>query len=74
MKLGHLKGSRVLPLGVPIALVKLNSMVVVSWDFVAILVAWCRVVRLELGLVDHVEELLVLLGNPLKVFPSVEIK
>jgi len=40
VELGHLKGSRVLPLSVPIALVKLDGMVIFAWDFVAILVAW----------------------------------
>ena len=74
VELGHHKGSRVLPLGIPIVLVKLNSMVIVSWDFIAILVAWCRAVQLELGLVDHAEELLVLLGNPLKPFPTIKIE
>ena len=56
MELGHLKGSRVLPLGVSIVLVKLDGMVVMPWDFIAILVAWCCVVRPELGLVDHPEK------------------
>ena len=32
MKLGHLEGSRVLPLGVPIALVKLNDLDVWATD------------------------------------------
>jgi len=40
MELGHLKGSGVLPLGVSIALVKLGGMVVILWDFIAVLVAW----------------------------------
>ena len=74
MELGHLKGSRVLPLGIPIALVKLDSMVIVSWDFIAILVAWGHAIGPELGLVNHVEELLVTLGYSLKPFPSIKIK
>jgi len=74
MELGHLKGSRILLLGIPIVLVKLNGMVIVSWDFIAILVAWHCVVQPELGLVGHAKELLVVSGYPLKVFPSIEIK
>ena len=74
MKLGHLKGSRVLPLGVPIALVKLDSMVVVPWDLITILVVWCCAVRPELGLVNHAEELLVSLGYALEPFPTVKIQ
>ncbi len=34
VELGHLKGSRVLPLGVTIMLVKFNGMVVVAWNLV----------------------------------------
>jgi len=37
MKLGHLKGSGVLPLGFSIVLVKLNSTIVILGDFIAIL-------------------------------------
>ncbi len=40
MELGHLKGSRVLPLGIPIAFVKLNGVVIVMWDFITIFVSW----------------------------------
>ncbi len=72
MELGHLKGSRVLPLGV--AFVELDGMVIVSWDFIAIFVAWHHAVQPELGLADHVEELLVTLGYSLKPFPAIKIK
>ncbi len=41
MKLGHLNGSRVLPLDIAIVIIKFNSMVVSPWDFIAILVVWC---------------------------------
>ena len=45
MKLGHhLKGSRVLQIGIPIALVKLDSMVIVAWNLVTVLVLWCHTV------------------------------
>jgi len=74
MKLGHLKGSEVLPLGVSIALVKLDGMVVILGDFIAILVVQCHVVRPELGLVNHVEELLVSSCNALELFPAIMIK
>ncbi len=70
MKLGHLKGSRVLPLGVSIVLVNLNGMVVILQDFISILVAWYHVVRPELGLVNHAKELFVTLGNALEPFPT----
>jgi len=59
MELGHLKGSRVLPLGIPITLVKLDGMVIVAWDFVTILVAWCHLVGPQLDLDNHPEKLLV---------------
>jgi len=62
MKLGHLKGSGILPLGVAIVLIKFNSMVVTTWDFIPKLVAWCHAIGPELGLVSHVEEPLVTLG------------
>ena len=62
-----------MPLGVSIALVKLNSMVVIPWDLIAVLVAWGRVVRPELGLVNHVKELLVMLGYALESFPTIKI-
>jgi len=74
MKLGHLKGGGVLPLGVSIALIKLDGMVVIPWDFIAILVAWCRAIRPELGLVNHAKELLVTLGNALEPLPTIKIK
>ena len=74
MELGHLKGSRVLPLGIPIVLVKLDGMVIVMWDFVAILVAWHCAVRPELGLISHAKEFLVTSGYPLKAFLSIKIE
>jgi len=37
VQLGHLEGSGVLPLGVPVALVKLDGMVVVPWDLITVL-------------------------------------
>ncbi len=67
-------GSGVLPLGVPIALVELNGMVVVLCDLIAILVAWYHVVQPELGLVNHAEEFLVTLGNSLKLLPAIKTK
>jgi len=73
MELGHFKGSGVLPLGVPIAFIKLNSMVIVPRDFVTILVSWGRAIGPELGLVNHAEELLISLGYALKPFPTVKI-
>ncbi len=73
MKLGHLKGSGVLSLGVPIALIKLDGMVVVSWDLIAILVAWHHAVGLALGLVSHAKELLVTFGYALELFPTIKI-
>ncbi len=74
IELGHLKGSGVLPLGIAIALVKFNSMVVISWDFIIILVSWCCVIGLEFGLVDHAKKLLVLPGNAFKVLPTIKIE
>ena len=74
MKLGHLKGGGILPLGVPIAFIELNSMVIIPRDFITILVLWCHAIGPELGLVNHVEELLVMLGNALKPFPAIKIK
>ncbi len=73
MELGHLKGSGVLPLSVPIVLVKLDSMVVVMWDLIAILVVWCHVIGPELGLVNQAKKLLVMLGYALELFPTVKI-
>jgi len=73
MELGHLKGSRVLPLGITIVLVDLNGMIIVLWDLITILVAWCHVIGPELGLVIHVEELLVMLGYALEPFPTIKI-
>jgi len=40
MKLGHLKGGGVLPLGVSIALIEFNGMAVIPWDFISVHVAW----------------------------------
>ena len=74
MKLGHLKGSKVLPLGVSIALVKLVGMVVILWDFIAILVAWCHEVGPVLGLVNHAKQLLVLSCNAFKPLPTIKVK
>jgi len=74
MELGHLKGSGILPLGVPIALIKLDGMVVILWDFITILVVWRCAVRPELGLVNHAKELLVAFGNALEPFPTIKIK
>jgi len=74
MELSHLKGSRVLPLGVAIVLVKLNSMVVILWDFIAILVAWCHAVGPELSLVNHAEELLIMSCNAFEPFPTIKSK
>jgi len=74
MQLGHLKGIGVLPLGVSIEHVKLNGMVVILWDFITILVAWCHAVGPELGLVNHVKELLVASCNAFEPFPSIKIK
>jgi len=74
MKLGHLKGSGVLPLGVSIALIKLNGMVVIPRDFITVLVARCRAIRPELGLVNHAKGLLVALGNARKPFPAIKIE
>jgi len=62
VELGHLEGSRVLPFSVPIVLVKLDGMIVVSWDLIAILVVQHHAIGPELGLVGHAEELLVMLG------------
>jgi len=74
MKLGHLKGSRVLPLGFSIALVRLNSMVVILWDLIALLVTWCHVVRPELGVIDHIEKFLFFSCNAFKPLLSIKIK
>jgi len=74
MKLGHFKGGGILPLGVPIALIELDGMVIIPRDFVTILVSRCCAIRPELGLVDHAKELLVTLGNALKPFPAIKIK
>ncbi len=74
MELRHLKGSRVLPLGIAIAFVKLNGMVIVSGDFITILVTWCHAVRPKHGLVGHVDRLLVTSGDPLKALPSIKIE
>ena len=70
MKLRHLKGGGVLPLDVSIALIELNGMVVILWDLIAILVVWCHMIGPELGLVDHVKELLVALCNALKLLSN----
>ncbi len=61
-------------LGIPIALVKLNGMVIVLWDFIVRLVTCCHAVQPELGLVSHVKELLVTFGYSIKAFPSVKIE
>ncbi len=74
MKLGHLKGSRVLPLGVAIVLVKLNSMIVILWNFIPILVAQCHAIRLELVLIDHPTEFFVSSCNVFKPLPAIKIK
>ncbi len=74
MELGHLEGSGVLPLGIPIVLVKLDGMVIIPWDFIAILVAWCHAIGPELGLDNHVKELLVTLGYALEPFPTIKIQ
>ena len=74
MELGHLKGSGVLPLGVSIALVKLDGMVVVPWDLIAIFVVRCHMVGPELGLVSHAKEFLVTSGYPLKALLSIKIE
>jgi len=73
VKLGDLEGSRVLPLGVPIALVKLDCMVVIPWDLITILIARRHAVRSELGLVNHAEELLITLGYALELFPTIKV-
>ena len=73
MELGHLQGSRILPLGVSIALVKLKSMVIISWDLITILVSW-GAVGMEFGLIGHAEELLLPSCNTLKVLPAIKIK
>ncbi len=74
MELGHLKGSRVLPLGIAIALVKLDNMVVISWDFKTILVLWCHVIESEFSLIGHTKDFLVMPCNALKALPAVKIK
>jgi len=64
MKLGHLKGSGILPfLDVSIVLIKLNGMVVILWDCIAIHVAWHHTVGPELGLVNHPEKSLLATFN-----------
>ncbi len=73
MELGHLKGSGVLPLGVPIVLVKLDGMVVVMWDLIAILEAWLHAIGPEIGLVNHAKELLVTLGYALEPFTTINV-
>ncbi len=74
MKLGHLKGSRVLPLSVAIVLVKFDSMVVILWTSCTILIAQCLAAGPELGLVNHPEKFLVSSGNAFKPLPSIKIK
>jgi hypothetical protein len=49
-------------------------MLVVFWNFEAILVLWCGTIGTELGLVDHAEELLLSSGNRLlESFPCVQL-
>jgi len=59
-----------LPLGIAIMLVKFNGMVVISWDFITILVLWCYAIGPEFGLVDHAKKFLVLPGNAFKALST----
>jgi len=74
MELGHLKGSRVLPLGIAIVLVKHDSMAIIQWDFVTFCLAQCHVVRLEPDLIDHAEEFIILPCNAFEVLPTIQVK
>jgi len=74
VELFHLETGGVLPLGVAIPEVQCHCMVVVSCHFVPILVPGCCPIGSEFGLVNHAEELLVLLGKALEPLPSICVK
>ena len=50
------------PLGVPILGVQIHGVCVIAWNFDAILIHCASTKRLELGLVDHADESLLLAG------------
>ena len=66
----ELKVSAVLPAGIPILLVQSLGMNVVAWDFVTILKMGCHSEGSQLGLVDHVRKLLLMLGKGFETLPT----
>ena len=74
IELGHLQGSGVLPFGVAIALIKLQSMIIIPWDLISILVSWCCAIGAKLSLVGHAEKLLLSFCNAFKLLPTIKVK
>jgi hypothetical protein len=68
MKLGHLKGSGILPLGITGLSIK-SCCILVS-----ILVLSCSTEGMKLGLVSQMDQFLMSFGNSLEAFPPIKIK
>jgi hypothetical protein len=74
MKLGHLKGSDILSLGITGLNIESRSLVVTFGNKVSILVLSGSTKGTELGLVNQADQFLLSFGNPFEAFPPIKIK
>jgi hypothetical protein len=74
MKVGHLKGSGILPLGIVSLNIKFCCMLMTFRNLVSILVLSGSMEGTELGLVSQTDQFLLSFGNPLEAFPPIKIK
>ena len=54
--------------------IQFKHMFIISWHFISVFVSWCKLIRVELCLMNKVFILLLALSNALEMLPSISVK